>query len=104
MDGAFARRDRRWISGRRDGVPAGDGCTWEIQTAMPKMRRASATNQVCVERDELLPDVPDWQEIAGGPSVFEAVARGLAEDGGGIGNENGAQEKSADLTVKNRTA
>jgi len=46
-----------------------------------------------------LPDVPDWREIAGGPSVFEIVAGGLAADVGGVGDEDGGKKKRRRFTT-----
>ena len=56
------------------------------------MRRRSAADQVCVERDELLPGVSDRREIVGGPGFFAIVERGLAENGGRVGDEAGKKE------------
>jgi len=36
--------------------------------------------------------VPDRWKTVGRPGVFEIVERGLAEDGGGVGDEDGEKE------------
>jgi len=46
-----------------------------------------------------LPDVPDGREATGGQGVFEVVARGLAEDGGGVGDEDRARQKGFSAAV-----
>ena len=46
--------------------------------------------------------LPDGREIAGGPGVFTIVAGGLAADVGGIGAEDGREEKAATESQRHR--
>src|SRR5215471_16645654 len=64
------------------------------------MRGESAADQVCVERDELLSEVPDGRKVAGGSGVFEIVAGRWAEDGGRVGDETGEKRKREELTQR----
>ena len=46
--------------------------------------------------------LPDGREIAGGPGVFAIVAGGLAADVGGIGDEDGREEKPTTESQRHR--
>src|SRR5258706_3275954 len=92
MDGAAARGDRRWISGESDRIPRGDGGSRQIQATVSAMREQDSEDQVRVQRNQLLRDVPDRREIAGGSRVFETVTGGLAANARRVGDEDEREE------------
>src|SRR5262245_3563871 len=92
MGGSAATRNGKQVPRRRNGVPAGDGCAWEVQAAVSAMWHSDPTDQIRFERNELLSLVSDEREIAGRPGILTVTAGRLAKDAGRAGDENGKAE------------
>src|SRR5713226_7052930 len=84
MGRSAARGGQRQVSGKGHGLPRRDGGAWQVRATVPALRDEGAADPVRVERDELLPAVPDRRQAAGGSGALAIAARRLAANAGGI--------------------
>ena len=78
VDRSAARAGGQCFPRERDRVPARDGGPWAIRQTVPGLRRTSATDSLCGQRDELLPRLPDSRANPGRSLAVAALERRLA--------------------------
>src|SRR5713226_8578202 len=76
MGRSAARGGQRQVSGKGHGLPRRDGGAWQVRAIVPALRDEGAADPVRVERDELLPAVPDGGKLL----ADRALSRLLRED------------------------